>query len=322
MKEKLWGGRFKEKLDPAILDFTKSIEYDYFLFEYEAYSNIAWVDELYRLKVINQKERSKIKKAIKELIADYRENRIKVDFNQEDLHSFFYSLLRKKVSHLVDKMHSAKSRNEQISCIMRMFISDAIAEEAKLINSLQAVLVSKAKSYSDAVIPGFTHLQYAQPVLFGHWIFSFVDQLQRDKNRFCNCLDSVSIMPLGSGALAGSNFKLNRDRLQKELNFKEKGSNSIDMVSDRDFIMEYLNCNLILLIHLSRLAEDLIVYSSSGYGFIYFSDRVTTGSSLMPHKKNPDPAELIRSSASEALGAYVAMADILKGLPSSYNRDL
>ncbi|MDP8254004.1 MAG: argininosuccinate lyase [Candidatus Kaelpia aquatica] len=322
MKEKLWGGRFKEGLDPVILDFTKSIDYDWFLFEYEAYSNIAWVDELQSLKVITQKEKGSIKKAIKELLKEYSDGKIEIDFKEEDIHSFFYSLLRGKVSSLVDKIHAGKSRNEQVVTVMRMFSLDAIHEEIELITKLQKSFLKKIRKYSGSAIPGFTHLQYAQPVLFGHWLLSFVEQLQRDKKRLINCLDGVSLLPLGSGALAGSNFKLNRDKLRKELGFKNVGKNSIDMVSDRDFILEYLNANLTLLLHLSRLAEDLIIYNSPGYGIVYFSDKVTTGSSLMPQKKNPDPVELIRSYSSEALAAYVSMAGILKGLPTSYNRDL
>ncbi len=322
MKEKLWGGRFKEGLDPAILDFTKSIDYDWFLFEYEAFSNIAWVDELTRLKVLTQKERASVKKAIKEILKDYSDGKVRIDFKEEDVHSFFYSVLRKKVSSLVDKIHSGKSRNEQVVTVMRMFLIDAIDEEIELICKLQKNIIKKAKKYNDAVIPGFTHLQYAQPVLFGHWLLSFVEQLERDKNRLINSLSGISLLPLGSGAIAGSNFKLNRDNLKRKLGFKDLGKNSIDMISDRDFILEYLNANLTILLHLSRLAEDLVIYNSPGYAMVYFSDRVTTGSSLMPQKKNPDPVEIVRSYSSIALGAYVSMADILKGLPTSYNRDL
>ena len=322
MKEKLWGGRFKEGLDPVILDFTKSIDYDWFLFEYEAYSNIAWVDELARLKVVTQKEKASVKRAIKEILRDYSSGKIEIDFKEEDVHSFFYSVLRKKISSLVDKIHTGKSRNEQVVTVMRMFLIDAIDEEVELITKLQKNFLKKAEKYNNAVIPGFTHLQYAQPILFGHWLLSFVEQLERDKKRLTNSLSGIGLLPLGSGAIAGSNFKLNRNYLKRELGFKDLGRNSIDMVSDRDFILEYLNANLTLLLHLSRLAEDLVIYNSPGYNIVYFSDRVTTGSSLMPQKKNPDPVEIIRSYSSSALGAYVSMADILKGLPTSYNRDL
>jgi len=307
MKEKLWGGRFKDGLDPAILDF---------------YSNIVWADELASLKIITQKEKSSIKKAIEEILKDYSNGKIEIDLKEEDVHSFFYSVLRKKVSSIVDKIHAGKSRNEQVVTVMRMFLIDAVEEELGLITKLQKNLLKKAKKYSEAIIPGFTHLQYAQPILFSHWLLSFVEQLERDKKRLLNSLSSINLLALGSGAIAGSNFKLNRDRIKRELGFKDLGRNSIDMVSDRDFILEYLNANLTLLSHLSRLAEDLIIYNSPGYAMISFSDRVTTGSSLMPQKKNPDPLEIIRSSSSGALGAYVFMADILKGLPTSYNRDL
>jgi len=322
MKEKLWGGRFKEDLDPLVLDFTKSIEYDWFLLEYEAYSNIAWVKELNRLKIINSVEMRKIIKSIKEILKDYSDNKVKIDFKEEDIHSLFYKLLRKKVGNLTDKIHAGKSRNEQVVTVMRMFLKDALLETEELIGNLQKAMLKKARFYSGIVIPGFTHLQYAQPVLFSHWMLSFMEQLARDRQRFTDCLNRNDILPLGSGALSGSNLGIDREGLKQALDFSAVGSNSIDMVTDRDFILEYLNCNLILLMHLSRLASDLIIYNSPGYGFIDFGDKVTTGSSLMPHKKNPDPVELIRASAAEALSNYVFLADILKGLPTTYNRDL
>ena len=322
MKEKLWGGRFKEDLDPLVLDFTKSIEYDWFLLEYEAYSNIAWVKELNRLKIMSSVEMKKIIKSIKDILKDYSDNKVKIDFKEEDIHSLFYKLLRKKAGNSTDKIHAGKSRNEQVVTIMRMFLKDALLETEELISDLQKAMLKKANTYSGIVIPGFTHLQYAQPVLFSHWMLSFIEQIARDKQRFADCLSRSDILPLGSGALSGSNLGIDRERLKQNLNFSAVGSNSIDMVTDRDFILEYLNCNLTMLLHLSRLASDLIIYNSPGYGFIDFGDKITTGSSLMPHKKNPDPVELIRASASEALSNYVFLADILKGLPTTYNRDL
>ncbi len=322
MKEKLWGGRFKDNLDPLIMDFTKSIDYDWFLFEYELSANSAWINELARLGLISQGEKKSLIKAVKNIQDDYRSCKIKIDFKQEDIHSFFYDILRKKSVAGVDKIHAGKSRNEQIATLMRMFLKDAITEEIGLINNLENAILKKAKTYKDVLIPGFTHLQYAQPLLFAHWMLSFLEQLNRDVERLKDCFKRVDLLALGSGALAGSNFKINREKIKKELNFSALGKNSIDMVSDRDFIMEYLNANVILLLHLSRLSEDLIIYTSPGYDFISFSDKVTTGSSLMPHKKNPDPIEIIRSSAAEALSSYVFMSNLLKGLPTSYNRDL
>ncbi|MDP8234020.1 MAG: argininosuccinate lyase [Candidatus Saelkia tenebricola] len=322
MKEKLWGGRFKEALDSLVFDFTKSIEYDWFLFEYEAYSNIAWVEELNRLKLITSSEAKKLVKSIKELLEDYFKGKAKIDFKEEDIHSLFYKLLRKKAGDLTDKIHAGKSRNEQVVTVMRMFLKDALLETGELVKNLQKSMLKKAMIYAGVVIPGFTHLQYAQPVLFAHWMLSFVTQLERDKQRLNDCFTRVDILPLGSGALSGSNFNIDRERIKQDLSFASIGSNSMDMVSDRDFILEYLNCNLMLLLHLSRMAEDLIIYNSPGYGFIDFGDKVTTGSSLMPHKKNPDPVELIRSSVAEALSSYTFLTNVLKGLPTTYNRDL
>lgn len=322
MNSKLWGGRFRESLHPLIFDFTKSIQDDWYLFEYEAFSNIAWVKQLYRLSLINREERDKIIKAIREIIQECSRGKFEFDFEEEDVHSYFYQLVRKKIGKLEEKLHAGKSRNEQIVTIVRMFLKDAILEEMELIANLQSVLLKKGEEYAGEIIPGFTHLQYAQPVMFLHWLLSYLEELERDKARLSDCYRRVDLLPLGAGALAGSNFNLDREELSRELGFSKIGRNSIDDVSDRDFILEYLNANVILFLHLSRLSEDLIVYNSPGYGFILFSDRVTTGSSLMPQKKNPDPLEIVRASASEALSSYVQLACLLKGLPSSYNRDL
>lgn len=322
MKEKLWGGRFKQELDPLILDFTKSIDYDFFLFEYQAQVCLAWCRELARIKLFSRGELQKLKTAIQQLLQDWEKGKIKIDFNEEDIHSFFYSLLRKKIGNLVDKLHTGKSRNEEISTIMRMFLKDAIAEEINLIQEVQKSMLRKAEKYQTVIVPGFTHLQYAQPVLFAHWLLSYVEQLQRDKDRLLDAYRRIDILPAGSGALAGSSLKINRENLKKYLGFSQLGTNSIDMVSDRDFIVEYLNCNVILALHLSRLSEDLIIYNSPGYGFVEFLDQVTTGSSFMPHKKNPDPLELIRAASAEVISYYTFLSGVMKGLPSAYNRDL
>jgi len=322
MREKLWGGRFKEKLDSIILKFTKSIDFDFFLFEYQAQACLAWAKELTRLKIITSQEFQKTKKAIRQLLSEWDKENIKIDFEYEDIHSFFYALLRNKIGHTVDKLHSGKSRNEEIATIMRMFVKDAILDEIGLIEDLQKKIVKKAERYKTVIIPGFTHLQYAQPLLFAHWLLSYVEQLQRDKSRLLNVYKHTDVLPAGCGALGGSSLAINRENLRKALGFSQLGINSVDMVSDRDFILEYLNCNVILSLHLSRLSEDFIIYNSPGYGFIEFSDRVTTGSSFMPHKKNPDPLELIRASSAEVTSYYVFLSGILKGLPTTYNRDL
>ena len=322
MKEKLWGGRFDKDLDPLVFDFTKSIEDDWFLFEYEAYANIAWIKELSLLKIVTISESKKLIKAINEILQDYSKGRIKIDFDVEDIHSLFYELLRRKVSDLTDKIHTGKSRNEQIVTLVRMFLTDAVVETNELIVNLQRAILQRAELYSDAIMPGFTHLQYAQALSFSHWILAFMEQFERDKQRFRDSLKRINVLPLGSGALAGTNFKINREEIRKELGFAALGKNSVDMVSDRDFILEYLNCNVILLLHLSRLSEDLLIYNSPAYGFVNFSDKVTTGSSLMPQKKNADPLELVRASSAQALSSYVFLADVLKGLPTSYDRDL
>ncbi|HDL09922.1 MAG TPA: argininosuccinate lyase, partial [Candidatus Omnitrophica bacterium] len=322
MKEKLWGGRFKEKLDSMILEFTKSIDYDFFLFEYQAQACLAWAKELTRLKIITSQEFQKTKEAIKQLLSEWDKENIKIDFEYEDIHSFFYGLLRNKIGDTVDKLHSGKSRNEEIVTIMRMFVKDAILDEIGLIEDLQKKIVEKAGQYKTMIIPGFTHLQYAQPLLFAHWLLSYVEQLQRDKYRLLNAYKHTDVLPAGCGAFGGSSLAINRENLRKALGFSQLGTNSVDIVSDRDFILEYLNCNVILSLHLSRLSEDLIIYNSPGYGFVEFSDKVTTGSSFMPHKKNPDPLELIRASSAEVISYYVFLSGVLKGLPTTYNRDL
>lgn len=320
---KAWSGRFKEKNDPLFEKMNRSITYDIRLYKQDILLNKVYSEELNKLGIITSSELSKILKGLGQLEKEIAAKGHDVFSKEiEDIHMGIESLLIEKIGDGAKKIHSGKSRNDQVSTDVRMYLKEEVNEILKILIDLMSVIINTAKKYIDVIMPGYTHLRQAQPVLFSHYILSFFFSLQRDHSRLSESLKRISIMPLGSAALAGSSFNLNRQRMKKKLGFDQISMNSMDGVLSRDFILEFLSNISILSITLSRFAEDFIIFSSEHFGFFELSDKVTTGSSIMPNKKNPDSLELTRAKTGRIIGNFVSLFTVLKSLPSTYNKDL
>ena len=321
MGEKLWESRFKESLDPLANRFNASISFDKRLYPYDIKGSIAHCRMLAKIGVISEQEAEKIIKALEEIKEELDQNMPSLD-EYEDIHTFVETRLVEKIGDTGRKLHTARSRNDQIALDMRLFIKDAIKEIISKIRNLQNVLITIAEKHLDIVMPGYTHLQRAQPVLLSHHFLAYYEMFQRDKERFLQTFRRSDVMPLGSAALAGSTFKLDRSMVAKELGFKEISRNSIDAVSDRDFLLDFLYSCAVAIMHLSRLSEELIIWSSYEFGFVTIPDAYATGSSIMPQKKNPDILELIRGKTGRVYGNLISLLTVMKGLPLTYNKDM
>lgn len=320
--KKLWGGRFSKKTDPLMEAFTSSIAFDSRLAEYDVLGSIAHARMLGKCNIIPKKDAAKITKALKGILSGLKKGTFTADAKSEDIHTDIQNKLYKKLGSTAKKLHAARSRNDQVNCDERLYCKDMIDKTAAKIAGLQKALLNLAKKNKGVIIPGYTHLQHAQPVALAHLLLAYVNMLERDKSRFLDAKRRVDISTLGSCAISGTSLKTDRKFAADRLGFAQVSDNSIDAVSDRDFIAEILAASAITGMHLSRFAEDMIIYSSSEFGFIDVSEAHSTGSSMMPHKKNPDALELIRGSAGKLYGNLVAILTTMKGLPSSYNRDM
>ncbi|MGE4357027.1 MAG: argininosuccinate lyase [Candidatus Omnitrophota bacterium] len=320
MDKKLWGGRFKKELDKEILNFTKSISFDKRLAFYDIEGSIAHAEMLGKCNIISKREKELLVKGLKRL-----RDKIAL-FNldgYEDIHTAVVDLLRKEIGKTADKLHIGRSRNDQVVLDLRLYCKEEVKQVIEKVKSLQVCLLKGAKKFSDKVtIPSYTHLKNAQCILFSHQLLAYIAMLERDKERFQDLLKRIDIMPLGSGAGRGSTLPLDRFYVAKKLGFSQVSENSIDSVSDRDFVIEILSALSILMMHLSRIAEDFIIFSSDEFGFIEGDDRHYTGSSMLPHKKNPDPLELIRGYTGRIYGNLISVLVMMKGLPLTYNRDM
>ena len=337
MTKKLWGGRFKKKTDPLVEEFTKSISYDYKLAEYDVVGSKIHVDILKRSKFLKPEEAKTLSKALDEILFDIIENGKlkKYDKKCEDIHTYIQNKLEKKVGDLVLKLHTARSRNDQVVFDLKFFCKIELGNIKFLCSVLQLSLLEACRKNEGIVIPGYTHLQHAQLIYLSDYLQSHIKMLQRDIDRLKNTAERIKLT-LGAGALAGTpidskiyteaikNFIRENKKISEELNIKniDKLSSSLDTVSDRDFIIETLSALAILGMHLSRLAEDLIIWSTKEFGFVELDDAFTTGSSLMPQKKNPDVLELIRGYTGTLYGNLVSVLTMMKGLPLTYNRDM
>lgn len=314
MAKKLWSGRFKKKLHPIAERFTESLSFDNRLFPYDIQGSIAHVRMLSYKKIIPAAAAKRIIKGLSE---------IKFSSGQEeDIHTYIENHLTRKIGEIAGHLHTGRSRNDQVQLDMRLYIKNEIKNIAQLITTLQKSILNLAEKNKDVIIPGFTHLQHAQPVLLAHHLLAYMNMFQRDKDRLNDLLKRVDILPLGSGALAGSNLPLDRQYLARILGFSVVSSNSIDSVSDRDYLVELLSILAIIGMHLSRLGEELVLWSTKEFNFIDIDESLCTGSSLMPQKKNPDTAELLRAKSGRLNGNLISLLTVLKGLPLSYNRDL
>lgn len=319
----LWGGRFSQAADQRFKHFNDSLRFDYRLAEQDIIGSIAWSKALVTVDVLSYDEQKKLEKALNELLESVRQNPQQIlQSDAEDIHSWVEQKLIDKVGDLGKKLHTGRSRNDQSTTDLKLWCKDEIAHLITAINELRKRLVLTAEQHQEAVMPGYTHLQRAQPVTFAHWCLAYYEMLTRDESRLQDTLKRLDVCPLGSGALAGTAYPMDRDELAHWLGFSCATNNSLDSVSDRDHILELLNNASISMVHLSRFAEDLIIFNSGEANFIELSDRVTSGSSLMPQKKNPDALELIRGKVGRVAGALTGAMITFKGLPLAYNKDL
>ena len=320
--KKIWGGRFKESTDTLMETFSASISFDKRLYACDIEGSIAHCKMLARSKIISSTESQKIQKGLKRILKECDEGRFEFSEKLEDIHMNIESRLKEIIGPTAGKLHTARSRNDQVCLDIRLYLRNEVDETIKEIDSLCKTLVKIAKKNVDRIIPGYTHLQRAQPVLLSHHLLAYVEMLLRDKDRFLDARKRINIMPLGSAALAGTNFPIDRRYTAKLLNFPEVSHNSMDAVADRDFAAEFCSASALLMMHLSRFCEELVIWNSSEFGFIELSDAFTTGSSIMPQKKNPDAAELIRGKSGRIFGNLVALLTMMKGLPLAYNKDM
>lgn len=322
-KKQLWGGRFTAPPDATFAEFNDSFRFDQRLFAADVTSSIAHAKGLRRAEVISNDEADKIVAALGLLLDEATKN---ADYfateNAEDVHSFIEAKLIEKIGDAGRKLHTGRSRNDQVATAFRLWCRDEIDAIIELIRLVEGSLLALAKRHEDAVIPAYTHLQRAQPVLFAHWCLAYFEMFERDVERFLQARGRVNVMPLGSGAVAGTGFPIDRLAVAQELGFDAVSQNSLDGVSDRDFTVDICSAASLLMVHLSRLAEDMILYASSEFKFIELSDAVSSGSSLMPQKKNPDALELLRGKAGRVFGNNFSLLTMLKGLPLAYNKDM
>jgi len=323
MKQNLWGGRFTGKTDETFAEFNRSFDFDLRLFAADIRASIAHARAIQNAGILTAKEFEKIRKALTKLSDQAsRGNDFFNDDEVEDVHSFIESRLVADIGDLGKKLHTGRSRNDQVATAFRLWLRERVDEIDVLVRNIQQAIVDAAGRHNDAVLPGYTHLQRAQPVLWAHWCLAYFEMLRRDRERLADARKRINILPLGSGALAGSGFDVDRESAAKELGFDGVTNNSLDGVSDRDFAVEFVSCCSLLMVHLSRLAEDLILYCSTEFGFVELSDSVSSGSSLMPQKKNPDALELLRGKAGRVFGHQASLLAMLKGLPLAYNKDM
>jgi len=320
--EKLWGGRFREKTEKTVESFTSSLSFDVRLWNYDIEGSIAHAKMLGKQKIIPRKDVQLILRGLEEIREEIRTGRFKFHDSLEDVHMNIEHALIKKTGPAGGKLHTGRSRNDQVALDLRLFLRDGISGILELIKKFQKTIVSAAEKHVDTVMPGFTHFQKAQPVLLAHYLLAYYDMLERDRERFQDCLGRVNVMPLGSAALAGTTLPLDRRYVARLLKFPRVSENSMDAVSDRDFAIEFISSSAMLMAHLSRFSEEMIIWNNDEFGFVELPDAFTTGSSIMPQKKNPDVLELTRGKAGRVFGHLMAILTVMKGLPLAYNRDM
>ena len=318
----LWQGRFKKELDSKTNSFNSSISFDYRFFEQDITGSLAHTKMLAKQGIISKEDFSKIEIALNEILEDIKTGKLKINENAEDIHTFIEEELTKKIGTAGKKLHTARSRNDQVALDIRMYLKEEVVEIQELVKKLQKVMVEIAEKHLDTVMPGYTHLQKAQPITFAHYLMAYVEMLSRDIERLSENYSRINVMPLGSCALAGTTHNIDREYTAKLLGFDSITINSLDGVSDRDFLIE-LSFNIsMIMMHLSRLSEEIILYSSWEFKFIELDDSFSTGSSIMPQKKNPDIAELVRGKTGRTYGDLFTLLTMMKGLPLAYNKDM
>ena len=315
-------GRFKKSLAQIARRYSESVSFDRRLYRQDIAGSIAHAAALRKAGIISADEQKEIESGLREIETEIASGKFQWVDSLEDVHMNIESALTKKIGETGAKLHTARSRNDQIALDLRLYVKEQIHDLGKQLKGLQKVFLNLAQEHFGLVMPGYTHLQRAQPIYFAHYLLGQIEAFGRDGGRLQNCLERTDVFPLGAGALAGSTIVLDRESIARDLGFARVSQNSLDTVSDRDFVCEFIFCLAMIGMHLSRLSEDLIIWSTTEFGFIEFSEAFSTGSSLMPQKKNPDMAELTRGKTGRLYGNLMSILTTLKALPSSYNRDL
>ena len=319
---KPWGGRFSAGADPTAEAFTSSLSFDRRLWPHDIGGSAAWARALERAGLIDAAERAAIERGLESVRAELESGRFTFRRELEDIHMNIERRLIEIAGPVGGKLHTGRSRNDQIALDERLYLRDVLGDVDAALVAVQSALLAQAEKHREAAMPGYTHLQRAQPVLLAHHLLAYVAMLDRDRERFADCGRRVNVMPLGSAALAGAAFVIDREALARDLGFAAPSANSMDAVADRDYVLEFLAAAAVLGMHCSRLAADLTLWASSEFGFVEFADAFATGSSIMPQKKNPDVAELIRGKTGRLYGNLMAVLTVMKGLPLTYNSDM
>ena len=320
--EKMWAGRFEKALDKLADDFNSSIHFDKKLYKHDIEGSMKHATMLSSVGIITAEELSKILDGLSSILSDIESDALPFDEDAEDIHMFVEAELTKRIGDTGKKLHTARSRNDQVALDLRLYMRDAADEISEMIRSLISVIVKKAEENVETIMPGYTHLQRAQPITFAHHLLAYAMMLLRDLSRLADAKDRMNYSPLGSCALAGTTYPTDRDMVARELGFKGIMMNSIDGVSDRDYCVEFLSAFSTIMMHLSRFSEEIILWSSWEFKFVELDDSYTTGSSIMPQKKNPDMAELVRGKCGRVYGNLFATLTMLKGIPLAYNKDM
>ena len=318
----LWNSRFKKSLNETALKFSASIDIDGKLYDEDINGSAAHVKMLVKQKIVSAADGKAILKALEQIRKEISSGKLKFDWRKEDIHSLIEERLVEKIGERGKRLHTARSRNDQVALDERLYMRKEITQLVKMTKSLQKTLLKKAEQYKDTIVPGYTHLQRAQPLLFAHHLLAYVSMLDRDVERLNDCMKRANRSPLGAAALAGTTLRTDREYVAKLLGMNGLVENSLDAVSDRDVMIELISACSIVMMHLSRLSEEFVLWSSQEFSFAQFDDSFATGSSLMPQKKNPDFAELIRGKTGRVYGALVGLLTVMKALPLAYNRDM
>ena len=322
MSEKLWGGRFAKTTDERINAFQASIGFDRRMYREDIAGSLAHAEMLAKVGILSEEDRAAIEKGLRDILGQIENGTFAFRVELEDIHMNIEKRLTDAIGDAGSRLHTARSRNDQVALDTHMFVRRSVVEVLDCIRELQAALVESASAHKDVIMPGYTHLQRAQPILFAHHLMAYFGMLARDFERFQGVYARADIMPLGAGALAGTTLPIDRAFVAKKLNFERIYTNSMDAVSDRDYILEFLSAASILMVHLSRLSEEIILWCSREFSFVELDDAHCTGSSMMPQKKNPDVSELVRGKTGRVVGHLMAMLTAVKGLPLAYNKDL
>ncbi len=321
-KQKLWGGRFEEATDSLVERYTVSVHFDSRLWREDIEGSKAHASMLARQGIISKEDRDAIIKGLDEIATEIEEGRFEWRPELEDVHMNIEQALTERIGEAGKRLHTARSRNDQVATDTRLYLRRELERLDSLLSGLQGAFLYQAEEYGEIIMPGYTHLQRAQPVLWGHHMLAYFEMFKRDRQRLWDCKKRMNVSPLGSAALAGTGFPIDREYTARALGFDGITVNSMDAVADRDYIMEFSSVAAIIMVHLSRLAEEVILWSTTEFDFVSLPDRFCTGSSIMPQKKNPDVMELMRGKTSRVIGGMVALLTLVKGLPLAYNRDL